>query len=74
MWSNWAGSIGEPKAQGVRIVVGACTGLGVDLLSWQDGDYAIHPPEGGHMDFVPTEDTQNELFEVGCGKWTPTFC
>ncbi len=52
---------GEPQAQGVRIVAGAGTGLGVAWLSWQNGGYAIHPSEGGHMDFAPTDNTQYEL-------------
>lgn len=52
---------GEPQAQGVRVAVGAGTGLGVAWLSWQDGGYAVHPSEGGHMDFAPADAIQYEL-------------
>lgn len=52
---------GDPQAQGARVAVGAGTGLGVALLSWQEGGYAVHPSEGGHMDFASADDTQYEL-------------
>lgn len=52
---------GEPQGQGVRVAVGAGTGLGVAWLSWQDGGYAVHSSEGGHMDFAPADATQYEL-------------
>ena len=56
---------GEPQAQGVRLIVGAGTGLGVGWLtsnaSGQTDDYTAHPSEGGHMDFAPSDATQYEL-------------
>jgi len=52
---------GVPQAQGVRLVVGAGTGLGVAWLSCQDGRYVVHPSEGGHMDFAPADADQYEL-------------
>ena len=52
---------GVPQAQGVRVAVGAGTGLGVAWLTWQNGDYAVHPSEGGHMDFAPADAIQYEL-------------
>ena len=54
---------GAPQAQGVRVVVGAGTGLGVAWLSWMNGGYAVHPSEGGHMDFAPTDATQYALLQ-----------
>ncbi len=54
---------GKPQAQGVRAVVGAGTGLGVAWLSWQDDSYAVHPSEGGHMDFAPADAIQYELLQ-----------
>lgn len=54
---------GKPQAQGVRVVVGAGTGLGVAWLSWQDNRYAVHPSEGGHMDFAPADAIQYELLQ-----------
>lgn len=52
---------GEPQAQGVRLVVGAGTGLGVAWLSPREEGYAVHPSEGGHMDFAPTDELQYAL-------------
>jgi glucokinase len=55
--------VGEPQAQGIRVVVGAGTGLGVAWLSWMKGGYAVHPSEGGHMDFAPADATQYALLK-----------
>ncbi len=52
---------GEAQAQGMRVVVGAGTGLGVAWLPWQGSGHAVHPSEGGHMDFAPTDAMQYEL-------------
>ncbi|HQS59447.1 MAG: glucokinase [Gallionellales bacterium 35-53-114] len=49
---------GKPQAQGVRLVLGAGTGLGVAWLSAQDGNYQVHPSEAGHMDFAPVDEMQ----------------
>ncbi len=54
---------GEVQARGVRIVVGAGTGLGVAWLTWQEGGYAVHPSEGGHIDFAPTDELQYALLQ-----------
>ncbi len=54
---------GKPQVQGVRLVVGAGTGLGVAWLSWQEGVYVVHPSEGGHMDFAPVDAIQYELLQ-----------
>jgi len=51
----------EPQVQGVRLVVGAGTGLGVAWLSWQCGSYEVLASEGGHMDFAPLDARQFEL-------------
>jgi glucokinase len=52
---------GSEQAQGVRLVVGAGTGLGVAWLSAQQDIYQVHPSEGGHMDFAPVDDKQSLL-------------
>jgi glucokinase len=52
---------GEPQDRGVRIVVGAGTGLGVAWLSWKEDGYAVHPSEGGHIDFAPANELQYAL-------------
>lgn len=54
---------GSERAEGVRIVAGAGTGLGVAWLSWQDGRYVVHPSEGGHLDFAPSSRLEFELLE-----------
>ena len=54
---------GREQEHGVRIVVGAGTGLGVAWLTWQEGRYAVHPSEGGHMDFAPTDAVQYALLQ-----------
>jgi glucokinase len=42
-------------------VVGAGTGLGVCVLTWQGDGYAVHASEGGHADFAPVNATQDAL-------------
>ncbi|TAJ80822.1 MAG: glucokinase [Gallionellaceae bacterium] len=54
---------GEAQTHGVRIVVGAGTGLGVAWLAWHAGGYAVHPSEGGHADFAPTDELQYALLQ-----------
>lgn len=51
----------DEQARGVRVVVGAGTGLGVAWLSWQDDGYAVHASEGGHIDFAPCDALQYAL-------------
>ncbi len=52
---------GQKQEHGVRIAVGAGTGLGVAWLTWQNGGYQVHPSEGGHMDFAPSNAIEYEL-------------
>lgn len=54
---------GKVQEHGARVVVGAGTGLGVAWMSWQDDAYAVHPSEGGHMDFAPCNDLQYALMK-----------
>jgi len=54
---------GERLEGAVRLVVGAGTGLGVAWLSWKDGAYAVHPSEGGHIDFAPVDELQVALLQ-----------
>jgi glucokinase len=49
------------QPHGTRLVVGAGTGLGVCLLTWQDDGYSVHPSEGGQADFAPVDATQDAL-------------
>src|SRR3972149_389215 len=47
---------GSPVAQAARLIIGAGTGLGVGLLTWQDNGYAVHPSEAVHTDFAPVDE------------------
>ncbi len=52
---------GFAQENGLRVVVGAGTGLGVAWLNKQGDKYVVHPSEGGHLDFAPIDETQYEL-------------
>lgn len=52
---------GKEQQHGVRLAVGAGTGLGVAWMTWQDGSYRVHPSEGGHIDFAPSNAIEYEL-------------
>jgi glucokinase len=54
---------GTAQPGGVRIVTGAGTGLGVAWMSWCGEKYAVHPSEGGHMDFAPLDAEQHGLLQ-----------
>ena len=52
---------GSPVARTARLVIGAGSGLGVGLLTWQDDGYTVHPSEAGHADFAPMDELQDKL-------------
>lgn len=52
---------GQPVERGVRLVVGAGTGLGMCLITWQGSRYAVHASEAGHADFAPVNAVQDQL-------------
>jgi glucokinase len=52
---------GKPRKYGNVAFIGAGTGLGVGYMTWCQGNYIVHPTEGGHVDFAPTNETQMEL-------------
>ena len=52
---------GRPVERGTRLIIGAGTGLGVGVLTWQEGGYAVHPSEAGHADFAPVDEQQDLL-------------
>lgn len=49
---------GEPLADGLRLVIGAGTGLGMAALLPERGRCRILPGEGGHVAFAPADETQ----------------
>lgn len=52
---------GVPVEGAQRVVLGAGTGLGVAVLSWNEGRYQVHASEAGHCDFAPVDRLQDEL-------------
>jgi glucokinase len=60
---------GEPRADGVRLVVGAGTGLGMAVLVPHEGRFKVLPGEGGHVGFSPQD--QDQLHVLAALR--PTF-
>lgn len=52
---------GAMLADGVRLVLGAGTGLGVALLVRHDLHWQVLPGEGGHIGFAPQDEQQDAL-------------
>jgi glucokinase len=52
---------GSSVAHAARIIIGAGTGLGVGLLTWQGDGYTVYPSEAGHADFAPVDELQDQL-------------
>jgi glucokinase len=51
---------GKPAQHGTIGLVAPGTGLGEGMLTWDGENYRVHPSEGGHSDFAPTN-----AFEIG---------
>lgn len=49
---------GDEKPRAPRVVLGAGTGLGEALLTWQEDHYEVVASEGGHVDFAPLDEEQ----------------
>jgi glucokinase len=52
---------GSPAEHGPIALIGAGTGLGQGYLIWNGSRYIVHPSEGGHADFAPTDGLQRDL-------------
>lgn len=52
---------GEPVDEGVRLVVGAGTGLGMAILIREGLAWRVLPGEGGHAGFAPANESQAAL-------------
>jgi glucokinase len=52
---------GRARERGLRLVIGAGTGLGVGWLTWEGNRYEAHPTEAGHVDFAPADALQDRL-------------
>jgi glucokinase len=46
---------GQPLEAGLRLVIGAGTGLGMALLIPEPGGWCVIPGEGGHVGFAPAD-------------------
>ncbi len=51
---------GKAVEHGTLALVAPGTGLGEAMLTWDGNHYYVHPSEGGHTDFAPTN-----AFEIG---------
>lgn len=54
---------GVPRKNGVRAFLGAGTGLGVGFATFNGSQYVVHPTEGGHTSFAPTDDIQIDILK-----------
>ena len=52
---------GERDPHGPIAVIAPGTGLGEAYLTWDGERHEVHPSEGGHVDFAPTDDLQSDL-------------
>jgi glucokinase len=52
---------GQPVEGGLRLVVGAGTGLGMSVIARQESGLVVHPSEAGHADFAPVDPVQDQL-------------
>jgi len=55
---------GKSHAQGMRVVLGAGTDMGVAWLAWQEDRYVPITTEAGHIDFAPANKLQIRLLEA----------
>jgi glucokinase len=60
---------GEPRADGVKLVIGAGTGLGMALLVPEGHGWRVLPGEGGHVGFAPQDDTQARVWKALLGEY-----
>lgn len=62
-----------PRTEGIHVVVGPGTGLGVGTLVFRDGAHAALPGEGGHVALAPNSREEVEIFEAFRDLWPETF-
>ena len=65
---------GDPDAVGNQAVISAGTGLGQAGLAWDGTDHHVFATEGGHADFAPGDEMQDDLLaflraELGHVSW-----
>ncbi len=52
---------GIPRTNALQAIIGAGTGLGVALIDGTNGHTRVFATEGGHVDFSPADETQQNL-------------
>lgn len=55
---------GQEEPYGMRVLIGAGTGLGEGVMVWVRNHYSVFPTEGGHVDFAPRDELQMELWRA----------
>ena len=65
---------GSPAVHGPIALIGAGTGLGQGYLLWNGSRYVVHPSEGGHVDFSPTDGLQRDLLASLAGEYGRVSC
>ena len=60
--------IGEPSKLAPIVIIGAGTGLGQAFAIPQGNSYQVFPTEGGHVDFAPQNELEEELLQYLRGK------
>ena len=55
---------GEPLADGVKLVIGAGTGLGMAILIRESARWRVLPGEGGHAGFAPADAEQLQVWSA----------
>ena len=63
----------QPPAEGVHVVVGPGTGLGVGTLVFRNGVHTAIPGEGGHVALAPTSREELEIFDAFRKLWPEVF-
>lgn len=58
---------------GLRLVIGPGTGLGVGALACRDGEMCALPGEGGHVGIAPRSRGEVEIFEAFRELWPEVF-
>ncbi len=55
---------GAPDPAGVKLVVGAGTGMGMAVLIPEGGSFRVLPSEGGHVGFAPADEAQTRIWSA----------
>ena len=51
------------EENGLKVFIGAGTGLGISFASQHDSQYVVYHTEGGHTSFAPADDLQIEILK-----------